>query len=169
MLTARAEDEQRLAGLLSGANACIAKPFSGSELLAIAEHLIEVRRRLRQRASVPDWMATHVRTLPSHDAQLLDRIQTSWVPTWLIVSPRQLQRSMRTIMRLSAGGFIKTLRMDGAAQLLRQTDLQVAEVARAVGYEDAGYFSIVFRQDYGAAPSRFGRQHADEASAQAGS
>ncbi len=56
---------------------------------------------------------------------------------------------------LTAAGFIKAMRLEHAARLLREHDVQVQEVAHAVGYEDAGYFSKLFRQAYGVPPSEY--------------
>jgi len=47
------------------------------------------------------------------------------------------------------------MRLEHAARLLGEGDVQVQEVAHAVGYEDAGYFSKLFRQAYGVPPSEY--------------
>ena len=50
---------------------------------------------------------------------------------------------------------VRNKRMQEAARLLRTTGLRVAEVARAVGFDDPLYFSRIFTRSYGTAPSRF--------------
>ncbi|CAN5665764.1 arabinose operon transcriptional regulator AraC [soil metagenome] len=50
---------------------------------------------------------------------------------------------------------VTDLRLDRARQLLRSTDLGVAQVARAVGFDDAMYFSRVFRRHIGTSPSAY--------------
>ena len=170
LLTARAEEEARLEGWRTGADAYLAKPFSGEELLAIAEHLIEVRRLLRERVKVPDWMETKGETVPSPDAEFLDRVQqvvgehiadsnfgVEWLADEVGLSARQLQRRLKGLTRLTAAGFVKAMRLEHAARLLREHDVQVQEVAHAIGYEDAGYFSKLFRQGYGMPPSEYAK------------
>lgn len=49
----------------------------------------------------------------------------------------------------------KDLRMERASVLLSTTGLRVGEVARAVGYPDALYFSRVFAASFGIPPSRY--------------
>ena len=49
----------------------------------------------------------------------------------------------------------KDLRMERASVLLSTTGLRVGEVARAVGYPDALYFSRVFAANFGIPPSRY--------------
>jgi signal transduction histidine kinase/DNA-binding NarL/FixJ family response regulator len=171
LVTARAEEEARLEGWRTGADAYLPKPFSGEELLAVTEHLIEVRRMLRERVKVPDWMETKAAALPSPDAEFLDRVQqvvgehigdsgfgVEWLATEVGLSARQLQRRLKKLTRLTAAGFIKAMRLEHAARLLRKHDVQVQEVAHAVGYEDAGYFSKLFRQAYGVPPSEYAKE-----------
>ena len=52
-------------------------------------------------------------------------------------------------------GYLTALRMDKARSLLRAGDMNVAEVARAVGYENANYFSRVFKKNCGCSPRDF--------------
>ena len=54
--------------------------------------------------------------------------------------------------------FIERHRMQHACQLLRLTNLSVAEIAAEVGYPDAFYFSNRFRLYAGKSPSEFRRQ-----------
>jgi len=54
--------------------------------------------------------------------------------------------------------FIERHRMQHAGQLLRLTNLSIAEIAAEAGYDDAFYFSNRFRQYAGASPSEFRRQ-----------
>ena len=43
---------------------------------------------------------------------------------------------------------------------MAETALSIAEIARAVGYEDPFYFSRLFRQKMGAPPTEFRRSGA---------
>lgn len=171
LLTARAEEAARLEGLKTGADAYLAKPFSSEELLLIAENLIAVRRLLQERVKVPDWMATKAPAVPSHDAEFLDRVQhvigehigdsdfgVEWLASEVGLSARQLQRRLQALTDLTAASFIKAMRLEHAAMLLAESDLQVQEVADAVGYADANYFSRLFRQAYGMPPSEYAKE-----------
>ena len=51
--------------------------------------------------------------------------------------------------------YLTGLRMKRAADLLLGGELNVSEVARAVGFEDPNYFSKVFKKHYGRPPSQF--------------
>ncbi len=48
--------------------------------------------------------------------------------------------------------YIKTLRMNRAAELLREETITVAEVCYKVGINDPHYFAKVFKQQFGISP-----------------
>ena len=53
---------------------------------------------------------------------------------------------------MTYSGFLRSVRLDKAALLLKTTDLPVEEVARRVGYEDTGYFYKIFRRRFNENP-----------------
>lgn len=171
LLTARAEDEDRLEGLGLGADAYLSKPFNAEELLIRVENLIEIRRLLRQRFSEEVILKPHNIAVPSADAAFLERVQSfveehmgdrdfdvARVADEVGVSPRQLRRKIRAITGLSPSGYVRTLRLQRAAQLLEKQVGGVSETAYMVGFDDAKYFSRLFKQVYGTLPSQYGNE-----------
>lgn len=57
--------------------------------------------------------------------------------------------------------FVEGRRLETAAQLLDLTSRSVAQVATAVGFSDALYFSTRFRRHYGASPTQYRRRSRD--------
>ena len=70
-------------------------------------------------------------------------------------SRRQLQRAFAEAGETSFRAYVQRVRMDRAAQLLRDGDTPVSTVASAVGYRQAAQFAKAFRRHHGAAPSSF--------------
>lgn len=68
------------------------------------------------------------------------------------LSRAQVHRRLTGQTGLSATLYIRSVRLERAKELLEQTDLAVFEVAYAVGFQDAAYFSRVFGERYGRAP-----------------
>ena len=170
LLTAKASEESKLEGLETGADDYLNKPFNARELLLRAENLIEVRRLLRQRFSGEVVLKPTDVAVPSADAALLERAQAyveahmgerdfevAKVADEVGLSPRQFRRKIRDITGLSPAAFVRALRLQRAAQLLEKRVGGVAEVAYEVGFQDAKYFSRLFRQIYGVLPSEYGR------------
>jgi len=53
--------------------------------------------------------------------------------------------------------YIKDMRMESAARMLRDTDLSVAEIGEATCHKTAAYFTHCFRRKYGQTPLRYRR------------
>lgn len=51
--------------------------------------------------------------------------------------------------------YLTAIRMKQAASLLKESELKVHQIAERVGFEDAAYFSSVFRMTYGATPKQY--------------
>lgn len=51
--------------------------------------------------------------------------------------------------------YLTDIRMDRAAELLRETDEKTYVIAQHVGYDEPNYFSYVFKRKFGTSPSQF--------------
>jgi AraC-like DNA-binding protein len=71
----------------------------------------------------------------------------------LNISRTQLHRKLKKRTGLSTSHYIRFLRLQMAKELLRDPSLNVSEVAFAVGFSNAAYFSRVFKAQYGVPPS----------------
>jgi transcriptional regulator GlxA family with amidase domain len=70
-------------------------------------------------------------------------------------SRRQLQRAYAEIGQTTFRDHLTAVRMDRAADLLRDGDVTVREVARRVGYRQPAQFAKAFRRRFGQAPSEY--------------
>ena len=78
-----------------------------------------------------------------------------WLADEVGVSTRKLQRALKASLHLSPSGYIRTMRLQRAAQLLEGGVGNVSEVAYAVGFQDVKHFSKLFRQIFGVLPSQY--------------
>ena len=176
LLTARADEESRIEGLGEGADDYLAKPFSAVELLARCENLIEVRRRLRARFSGEVVVQPTDVVVPSEEAAWLEEVKAAcearladaefgvdWLADVLGMARRTLERRLKAASGLTPGAFLRTMRLERAAQLLEQKAGNVAAIARAVGYTDAESFGRAFRQGFGVPPSAYAEGTRQEA------
>ena len=96
-------------------------------------------------------------------ANLTDpELDISALPGLAQVSPAYLRRIFRKRHGVSPTGYVVRERMRLAQQLLREEPLTVAQVAAAVGYRDALYFSRLFKKQLGLSPSEYRVQCARE-------
>ena len=70
-------------------------------------------------------------------------------------SRRQLQRAFAEAGETSYRAYVQKVRMDRAAELLRNPRTPVNAVASAVGYRQPAQFAKAFRRHHGAPPSSF--------------
>ena len=174
MLTSKAEVENKLEGLKSGADAYIAKPFNMEELHIQIDNLIDNVRRLRGKfsgAAQQEERVENIEVKGNNDA-LMERIMRSVnahmketdfnvdaLADDVGISRAQLHRKMKEITGISSGKFLRNLRMEQAARLLREGRVNVTQVADSVGYNDQAHFSTAFKNHFGMSPSEYVAKH----------
>ena len=171
LLTAITSDEKRIKGVENGADAYITKPFAPQLLITTAVKLIQQRDMLKERyrqqtadtKTAPPEIITEER-----DKHLLD-VLNLWLadhisdPLLSVDSVAEAMGYRRTIffkkMKALTGqtpsDYIKTLRMNRAAELLKDETVTVAEVCYKVGISDPHYFAKVFKQQFGISPKKY--------------
>jgi transcriptional regulator GlxA family with amidase domain len=75
------------------------------------------------------------------------------------VSPRHFSRSFRQTFGETPHQYLLTRRIERARHLLRTTDMQVAEVCLAVGFNSVGSFTTTFRDRVGVSPTEYRRDN----------
>jgi len=66
-----------------------------------------------------------------------------------------LYRKMKALTNLSAAEFLRKVKMEHAAQLLRTNKFRISEVISIVGFSDADYFRECFKSQFGMTPKAF--------------
>jgi len=177
MLTSKAEVEYKLEGLKSGADAYIAKPFDMEELHIQIDNLIAGVRRLRGKFSGAVSQEERIENIEvkGNDEALMERIMKSVNanmsnPAYTVdtmaedvgISRAQLHRKMKEMTGIATGKFLRNLRMEQAARLLREGKINVAQIADRVGYADQAHFSTAFKSHFGQSPSEYAETHHEE-------
>lgn len=73
----------------------------------------------------------------------------------LCITPNYLNRLVRNQTHHSAMDWIEISRLNLAKALLRQNEMQIAEIAVAVGIDDQSYFTRFFKKNAGCTPSQY--------------
>ena len=178
LLTARATTEDQIAGLDTGADAYVVKPFEPAVLEARVANQLAQRRRLREHfrrgapeppvapsvaspaappatpLDVPSALGRRLR--PIVEARLTDpALSPDTLAAAAGLSYHQLYRALRDELGVSPSRFIRGVRVECAAERLRRGAGSVTEVAYSVGFESLSYFSRAFHERFGAPPSTF--------------
>jgi AraC-like DNA-binding protein len=69
-----------------------------------------------------------------------------------------LKRGFRQVFGTTVFGYLHDYRLEQAQQLLASGDMNVTEVAAAIGFESRSYFSIAFRKKFGINPKDYQMQ-----------
>lgn len=168
LLTAKSAIENQIEGLQIGADDYLAKPFNFELLEARVQNLIESRAKLRQLFQDTEEVSPNEVTTNIKDQKFLEHaIQTveenltdsdfgarQFVES-MGISRSLLHKKLTSITNQSAAEFINHLRMKKAKELLRQNELNVSEVAYAVGYNDPKYFTRLFSKLNDQSPKEF--------------
>lgn len=91
---------------------------------------------------IQEWLQVHYQESIQIDA-LADLFQ---------ISVRSLNRRFKAATRMTPLHYLQETRIDQAKQLLKQSNLAVAEIAFAVGYQDTSHFGSLFRKHTGITP-----------------
>lgn len=71
------------------------------------------------------------------------------------INPTTLKETFKELYGISVAAHIKEHRMEQAARLLQDTDLTIAEIARAVGYSSQSRFSAAFKSFFHMLPREY--------------
>ncbi len=170
MLTSKADVANRLEGLERGADAFLAKPFDMEELHMVISNLIQNRQHLKGKFSGAQQQADKLEQpeVKGNDEQLMERIMkvvnknlgdsdfnVEMLCSEVGISRTQLHRKMKELTGLSTSEFIRNIRLEQAARLLKEQKINVTQVAYTVGFSNLAHFSTVFRKHFGVAPSDY--------------
>lgn len=177
LLTSKSDVADRLESFKKGADAFLAKPFNMSELHILTDNLISNVRRLRGKYSGAQEQKDKIEQIEvkGNNDQLMNRIMKSINehisdPDFNVeslaedvgISRAQLHRKMKEITGISTGEFIRNLRLEQAARLIREQKINVTQVAYAVGFNNQTHFSTVFRKRYGMSPTEYAKKEHNE-------
>lgn len=174
LLTAKSKEEDNLEGLSMGADAYIAKPFNMEILKETVNNIIHNREILRNTYKGNQQQEDKVRKiqLKSADEKLMEKVMkvindhisnpdlsVEMITDIVGISRVHLHRKLKELTNQTTRDFIRNIRLKQAADLLRDKNLTISEVAEATGFTNLGHFSSAFKDLYGVPPRVYMEEH----------
>jgi signal transduction histidine kinase/DNA-binding response OmpR family regulator len=168
LLTAKAQQHDKIAGYQQGADDYISKPFNEEELKLKVHNILLTRKQYREKFKKnfiikPSTVETH-----SLDEKFLIQV-TNVVETHISnsnftveelcndvsMSRRSLYGKLKALTDMNPSQFIRTIRLKRASQLLSQKAGSISEIAFKTGFENTSYFTKCFKETFNKLPSEY--------------
>ncbi len=173
MLTAKTKEQDIIEGLEHGADEYLPKPFNLAILRKRVENLLDQRQRLRNVYAGSQNQAEKVEMeVPkSHDEELMARVMKvinnnlsnseitiEWIAQEVGISRVHLHRKLKEITNQTTRDFVRNIRLQKAAEILKESHINVSEVSDLVGFKNPNNFSTAFKELYGITPSEYAKR-----------
>lgn len=176
MLTSKSEISDRLEGIKLGADAYLAKPFSLEELHFTIDNLIDNVRRLKGKftgALKQDDKVEKVE-VKGYDEELMERIMkvvnenlsdsdfnVEKMCDEVGVSRTQLHRKLKEMTGVPTSEFLRNIRLNEAARLIREHKINITQVSYMVGFANNSHFSTAFKKYFGMSPTEYAARYSE--------
>ena len=176
MLTSKSEISDRLEGIKLGADAYLAKPFSLEELHLMIDNLIDNVRRLKGKFSGALKQDDKVEKIEvkGNDEELMERIMkvvnenmgdsdfnVEKMCDEVGVSRTQLHRKLKEMTGVPTSEFLRNIRLNEAARLIREGKINITQVSYMVGFANNSHFSTAFKKYFGMSPSEYAAKYTE--------
>ena len=170
LLTAKSREEDQLEGLQTGADAYILKPFNMDILRRNIINLLTVRRTLRNKFMGNESQNHQVEQIEMQtpDNSLMQRVMevinenindsdlsVDMIAQKVGISRVHLHRKMKELTNQTPHSFIRNIRLQQAAKLLKDGKQSITDVMYACGFSNSASFSTMFKNLYGCSPREY--------------
>ena len=171
LLTAHARQEDQLIGLGSGANDYVTKPFNFDILNIKIKNLLSLNKKLKETYQKQVKVVAEEGAVESSVEKFIKEVVVYVEQN--IHDPRFSIEDISHHFSMSRGSFynkvieytgqppvefIRNLKLEKAAVLLKKTDNTIADIAYQTGFPTPHYFSKSFKAKYGVLPSEYRQQ-----------
>jgi len=168
LLTAKTSQESQKEGYKTGADAYILKPFDASILEQKVKNLLKTRQNLIKKFKKDIILEPKELDITSADEiflkksiEIIERNINN--PEFTIkdfideigMSRSALYRKLKALTGQSIIGFIKSIKLKRAAQLIAQSQLTISEIAFDLGFNDLKHFRKSFKKMFNELPSQY--------------
>jgi len=168
LLTAKATTNDKIEGFEIGADEYIMKPFEFEELKARIINLLEQRKRIHEHYRKFGLFELDKQKISSVDQKFISKameiikknlsnfdFSIEKFADSMAVSKSLLHKKFIALIGEPPGELIKRIRLNKAAELLKNDFGNITEISFEVGFNDPSYFSECFKKQFGVSPSHY--------------
>ncbi len=175
LLTALNTDRNIIEGLQSGADEYLVKPFNIGILRASIANLLANRKLLRQKfanlelnedkngtdcincSTDLDWrfVATVKKEVEANMEQ--PNFNVDALCNLMNMSRTSFYNKIKALTDQAPADYIRLIRLNHAAQLLKEQRYSITEISEKTGFSDAKYFREVFKKHFNMSPSQYAK------------
>ncbi|MDR2626404.1 MAG: response regulator [Dysgonamonadaceae bacterium] len=171
LLTALDNKSDILKGYELGADNYVTKPFDATILKLTIENTIATRQALRKNLMLPLETDVHKDVelaVNPLDKAFLDEVtgiidknisdsefSINDLCREVAMSRTSFYNKMKILTDQSPNSFIRLVRLNRAAKMLKEGVHSVTDIATSTGFGDVKYFSIAFKKHFGLSPSKY--------------
>jgi signal transduction histidine kinase/ligand-binding sensor domain-containing protein/DNA-binding response OmpR family regulator len=174
LLTALGDKSDILKGYKLGADNYVTKPFDTTILKLTIENTIATRQALRK-----NLMLSLEKEINDNSELTTNELDKAFIDELIGIINKNISDSefsindlcrevamsrtsfynkMKILTNQSPNSFIRLVRLNQAAKMLREGKHSVAEIATTTGFGDVKYFSTAFKKHFGISPSKYGNK-----------
>jgi signal transduction histidine kinase/DNA-binding response OmpR family regulator len=169
LVTAKATVENQVAGLNTGADAYVTKPFDPVYLLALIKSQLKNRENVRKllgRETKTDKIEENILSPQDNlfmtelyrlmETELSNpELNIARMTEVLKISRTKLYYKIKGLTGTNPNVFFKTYKLNRAAELLLEGKYNISEIADITGFSTLPHFSTSFKKRFGVAPSEY--------------
>ena len=180
LLTALNNDRNIIEGLKTGADEYIVKPFNIGILRATIANILTNRSLLRHKyanlelndeesdtacincSTDIDWKFISTVKKSVEDNMDNSSFTVDVLCNLLNMSRTSFYNKIKALTDQAPADYIRLIRLKRAAQLLKEQQHSITEVAEMTGFSDAKYFREVFKKHFNVSPSQYAKQKEED-------
>ncbi len=172
LLTANASEHKKIEGIKIGADDYITKPFNFKYLKLKVDSVIAQRDKMVKSFSKNPELSASILTQSDEDKDFVEQVKKiveeslgepdfgiNFIMKKLGLSRTVFYKRMKEITGETPHEYISAIQMKKAALLLKSTNYTISEVSGICGFNDANYFSKIFKKYFGQTPKSYQVKH----------
>jgi len=168
LLTAKVSTEAKIEGMEQGADVYIEKPFSIKYLKIQIENLLKLRLSFQEMMIKMPFYTKNTSVVSKKDQEFLAKLKTEIethlsdsdfsidsIAEAMFMSRSNFYRKIKSITGMAPNDYLKTIRLNKAAELLMDEDVRIGDIYIQVGFSSSSYFAKCFKNQFNVSPKDY--------------